>query len=252
MLKIKWNNWRFYYRILFGLLILGMLFYTLFNGLINGITVPDDEKENAKNWEWFTQDKGDYTLNFFTFFTTQTNILVGSWLFFSALLENNEKMKVKKLWNYHVVLGITIYISITGIIFNTLLLPTVIKNTSVIFWLTTGTAHMLCPIVMIVYFILMPKNNRKILPMKQFIRHKLGFYYIYPICWVVIMLIRGEFRYQAGKAYAYQYFFLNTHKTTFGMSGAIWLVIATIFILSIIFVLSYLYNWLSLKQSKNY
>ncbi|WP_286642340.1 hypothetical protein [Spiroplasma ixodetis] len=88
----------------------------------------------------------------------------------------------------------------------------------------------------------MPREQGSVFTTKEFWKKRMWMYYIYPVIWAVIMLIRGEFRWQAGKVWAYQYFFLNIHKSFYGIPGAIWLLITALLIILIIFSISTLFN----------
>lgn len=243
------TDWRFYFKLLFGLFLTATLVYTWAEPLANGIVVPDHEKEVAEHWEWFLIDKGDYTLNFFSYFTIQTNIFVALWFLLSAIFHNQEGKKASKWFGPNMALGVTTFITITGLIYNTMLLPTHVDRTGFYFWFTSSVEHMVAPIVMIVYFLaFMQKEKGSVLEMKTFLKEKLVICYIYPIVWLVVMLIRGEFRYQAGKAYAYQYFFINVHEKSYGLAGWAWLIIALAIIFLIILGFTTLYNWVIYKQ----
>lgn len=250
-LKVYLRDWKFYFKLIFGLFFAAVLLYHWLNPLINGINVTDEQKADARNWEWFTQDKGDYTLNFVSFFTIQTNIMVVLWLIFSAIYHKQEGKTNSKWFGTYMALGITTFITITFIVFNTMLLPTpaVLNQTTFFFWFTNVIEHMVVPIIMIVYFVFfMNKEKGSVLSNKMYWQKHLLIYYSYPIIWLFIMLVRGEFRYQAGKVWAYQYFFINIHKTSFGLAGWIWLIIAAVFIILIIFGISTLFNSVAYKQ----
>ncbi|MBE4704087.1 Pr6Pr family membrane protein [Spiroplasma platyhelix] len=243
------TDWKFYFKLIFSLFFIATLLYNWLNPLINGITVSDAEKEIAPNWEWFIQDKGDYTLNFFSYFTIQTNIFVALWFLLSAIFHSQEGKKTSKWFGPYMALGVTTFITITGLIYNTMLLPTQINITGFSFWFTSVVEHMIVPIVMIVYFLaFMNKEKGSVLETKKFLKEKLVIFYVYPIVWLVTMLIRGEFRYNAGKAFAYQYFFINIHTKSYGLAGWAWLIIALVLIGLIVLGFTTLYNWIIYKQ----
>lgn len=243
------TDWKFYFKLIFGLFLTATLLYTWLDPLINGITVPDAEKTEAPNWIWFTQDKGDYTLNFLSYFTIQTNIFVALWFVLSAVFHNQEGKKSSKWFGPYMALGVTAFITITGLIYTTMLLPTQTDRTGFYFWYTNVVEHMIAPIVMVVYFLVfMNKEKGSVLETKLFLKEKLWMFYLYPIIWLVVMLLRGEFRHQAGKAYAYQYFFINVHKDSYGLPGWAWLIIALAIIALIIIGFTSLYNWVIYKQ----
>lgn len=244
------KDWRFYFKLGFGLLFTITLLYGWLSPIINGITVSDSQKKDAINWSWFVQDKGDFSLNYLSFFTIQTNILVALWFVFGTIFHNREGKSDSRWFGHCMTLGITTFITITGIIFNTMLLPAMYKDIHGFYgWFTNVIEHMVCPLVAIIYFVFfMNRNKTAILATKPFWKKYLWRYYVYPIIWAIIMLIRGEFRYNAGKAWDYQYFFLNVHKTSFGIPGVIWLLIVIVFISIIIFAVSTLFNIITYRQ----
>ncbi|WP_424526991.1 hypothetical protein [Spiroplasma endosymbiont of Glossina fuscipes fuscipes] len=82
---------------------------------MHGITItvknPAWSEEATKN---FINDKGDYTFNYFSYFTIQSNLLVLAWLVGAGLFP---KYEGKNKWlGYNMTLAITIYISITFLI----------------------------------------------------------------------------------------------------------------------------------------
>ncbi|WP_342272918.1 Pr6Pr family membrane protein [Spiroplasma endosymbiont of Acasis viretata] len=202
------KDWKFYFKLGFGLFFLAVLLYGLLSPLINGITVTDQQKKDARNWMWFTEDKGDFILNYFSFFTIQTNVFVIIWLISSAIFWEQEGRINSKWFGQYMTLAVTTFITITGIVFNVMLLPTLVNQLQTFYaWFTNIVQHIVVPIIMIIYFFIMPREQGSVFTTKEFWKKRMWMYYIYPVIWAVIMLIRGEFRWQAGKVWAYQYFF---------------------------------------------
>ncbi|WP_368486124.1 Pr6Pr family membrane protein [Spiroplasma sp. DGKH1] len=241
--KEIWKDWRVYYKLFFGGLIGAVCLYGWISPLVNGITIPSNVEWSNEASQNFMKDKGDFTFNYFSFFTIQTNILVWVWLLAAGLFP---KYEGKNKWlGYNMALAITVYISITFLIYNAMLLPAG-QPTNAKGWFLTVIQHMVCPIAMIVYFLfMMPKNE--ITPNRQYWNKQVWKLYFYPILWGIFNMIRGEFRWQAGKAYPYQYFFLNVHKPFAGLPGAAWFVIAIIIIAGLVFGLATLYNTICYK-----
>lgn len=243
------KDWRFYFKLFFGLFFLAVLLYHWLNPIINGIYLTDEQKAEARNWEWFIQDKGDYTLNFLSYFTIQTNIMVALWLILSALFHDQEGKQTSKWFNNYMALAVTTYITITFVVFNTMLLPRLLNRVGFFFWFTLIIEHILVPIVMIVYYLFfMKKEKTTVLATKAYLNKYLIVYYFYPLFWLIIMLIRGEFRYHAGKAIPYQYFFINVHSATYGLPGWLWLIIAMFIVGILIFGISTLFNLVAYKS----
>ncbi|WHQ36709.1 Pr6Pr family membrane protein [Spiroplasma sp. SV19] len=241
--KETWKDWRVYYKLFFAILIGCGIFAALIESYVHGITV------NVKNPTWtaeatknFINDKGDYTFNYFSYFTMQTNLLVFAWLLGAGLFP---KYEGKSKWlGYKLTLAITTYISITFLIFNLMLLPFDQPQTWKA-WLYSTIQHVICPIAMIVYFLFFMERQNNITITKVYWRQDLWKLYFYPIAWAIVNMIRGEFRWQAGKAFPYQYFFLNIHASKGGIPGAVWFVIAVIAVSGLVFGLGTLYNYCS-------
>ncbi len=243
--KEIWRDWRVYYKLLFAVLIGYGIFAALIESYVHGIPItvknPTWSEEATKN---FINDKGDYTFNYFNYFTIQTNLLVFALLLGAGLFP---KYEGKNKWlGYNMTLAITIYISITFLIFNLMLLPVEQPQTWRA-WLYSTIQHVICPIVMIVYFLFFMERENNIKTTKVYWRQDLWKFYFYPIVWTIVNMIRGEFRWQARKAFPYQYFFLNVHKSLAGIPGVVWFIIAVIAIAGLVFWLGTLYNFCSYK-----
>jgi len=246
--QTKFQDWRFYFKMGFGIFFTMTLLYAWLSPLINGINLIGDPNPPAVNGNWFIHDKGDFSFNLLSFFTIETNIFVALWLICAAIFHEREGKADSKWFGQYMALAITTLIAITGIVYNTMLLP-VITPVGFYGWFTNIVFHMVCPPVMVIYFLfLMKREKTTVLTTQLFWRKHLWKYFIYPISWSIVMLIRGEFRYEAGKAWAYQYFFINLHKTSFGIPGTGWFVIAFIFISGIIFGVSTLFNWITYRR----
>lgn len=246
------KDWRFYFKFFFGLFFFAVLVYDWIIPLIDGVELTEEQKLEAKNWEWFIQDKGDYTLSFLSFFHIQTNIMIALWLFFSAFFHDQEGKKESRWFNSYITLALTTYIIITSIIFNAFQLPNLINRTDFYFWFTIIVENIVAPIIMLFYYLFfMKKENNAVLSTKEYWHNYLVIYYVYPIVWLLFVLIRGEFRYDAGKVLAYQYFFINIHKTTNCFPGWFWFTIFVVSLSLLIFIISTLFNWISYKQQIN-
>jgi len=246
--KTIFKDWRFYFKLGFGCFFAATVLYTWLNPLINGIKVTPEQIAQWPNASWIQKDKGDFTFHIFSFFTIQTNIMVILWFILGAIFHDREGKIDSRWFGQYMTLAITTYITITGIIFNTMLLP-FLTIEGFYGWFTNVVEHMVCPVVAIVYFLCFMKREKgSVLTSQLFWKKYLWKYFIYPIVWVIVMMIRGEFRYEAGKFWPYPYFFMNVHESTGGIAGGIWLAIAAIFIIAIVLGISTLFNWIAYKQ----
>lgn len=246
------KDWKFYFKLLFGLYITAVLLYDYLSPLFNGITVPISQQTDpaTSNWRWFINDYGDYSFNFLSFFTTQSNILVALWMIFGAVFWQKEGKNTSRILNVYTSLAITTYISITGVVYNAILLPVNVP-TGANQWFIEMSLHTLSPILMLVYFLFfMKKENELLLKTKEFIKTKIWFFFIYPIIWITVMMIRGEFRHHAHKAWPYQYFFMDVHQSFHGIPGYVIFIIAFIAIFTLIGLVAILWNYVIIKLNK--
>lgn len=226
------KNWKFYYKISFALL--------------GSLTCIIPWLINLFNPAIF--DKGDYTFNYFSYFTTQSNIFVWLW-FYIAAFKIDKEGKIKSL-SYNLTLIITVYISVTFIIYNLVLLPiNPPKNAE--HWIRSVIEHLICPIGMVIYFIFFYEAN-KVTNNNTYWKKEVWKLYPYLIGYATFMIIRGEFRYRIDKPDPYPYFFLNIHQKTLDLPGAIWLIIVLLIVSSLLFSLGTGYNTLAYsKKQKN-
>ncbi|WP_339021760.1 Pr6Pr family membrane protein [Spiroplasma endosymbiont of Atherix ibis] len=207
-----------------------------------------------------------YVINFFSFFTIQSNILIVVWLLVGFFNHNKEgEIKIlKKSFS----LSVITYITVTAIIFNFMLLPQVLasgdNNFGALWWVEQMVVHTLGPIAAVVYFLFFMKQNLEF-NFKKFIKKDFWIIAIYPVAYLIYTLSREELIYRsygsdaslAHKHQAYQYFFLEIHnKNALGLgnesfmnNGLTWLFIAIITIVGIIIGLGSLYLFIGSKTS---
>lgn len=125
---------------------------------------------------------GETVIRYFSFFTILTNILVA--LAFTAAFLNKEGAKKSFFVQSKTLTAIAVYITIVGIIYNTVLR---------FIWVPTGwdmvaneLLHLIIPVAFIIFWLLfVPKKNiewKNILP-----------WLIYPLVYLIYTLIRGSF-----------------------------------------------------------
>jgi len=137
----------------------------------------------------YSQQTSDfYRFNFFTYYTIQTNILVVLVCIYGLI--KNRKGKI-----YNIILtGVTVYISITGLVFHLLLND--VYQPSGINGFANHCVHTFVPILTLVLWFI---NSNKIIIK----RTNLLYFSVYPFIFLASSLIRGHF-----KGY-YPYWFLN-------------------------------------------
>lgn len=200
---------------------------------------------------------------FISFVTQQTNILVAIyfWITFFGKILNPKRDKIKRDL---LRLIVTVYITITGVVFFSGLLPGLIDSNKYTDgeWVLTLFLHCINPILMIIYFLW---NAGKIrYDFLTFSKYFLYQIYIYPLTYIIWILIRGELRHQSWRIHSqvkahgveifdleYPYWFLNYHHAKYGVMI---LVMAIVFILLLTTVLTYAFlalnNWIYSKKIK--
>jgi hypothetical protein len=117
--------------------------------------------------------------NFFSFFTIQSNILAAAMLALTAIVHRQERGVL-----FDAVRGaVTLYISITGVVFALLLAGLQEELDTHIGWVNF-TVHTLIPIVLVVDWLIEPARHR--LPIWTAVA-----WLCYPVAWFVYTLVRG-------------------------------------------------------------
>jgi len=256
--KQQLTNWKWWYKLIGFLLALGGLVTLLVSGLVNIHREFDLEGINLR-WEIYDREGNrfwDYdssTLMYFSYFTTQTNILVMIW-FFIAVMKPHQEGK-GRLLSYTGTLLIATYISITSIVWLTILLPGMIVSKiqrPSYEWPASVLLHLIVPVMFVLYFTLWMNQTKK-LATKRWV--KLSWVIIlYPVIYGVLMLIRGETRLASGYSSitSYPYFFLEIHETFMDVPGYAWFFIALTVVLAVAFGFSTLYAWAIEKRNWNH
>ncbi|WP_338970483.1 hypothetical protein [Spiroplasma endosymbiont of Labia minor] len=127
-----------------------------------------------------------YTVNFFTYFTIQSNIFV---MIFFIIVLILYKYEGKHKWlSFPVVCMVTVYITITGLIYNCLLLPTEGAPTTTSGWVTSMIEHVFAPIAMIIYLLFI-MENKKFYTIREMITRHLWRFMSFPILYLFIDMI---------------------------------------------------------------
>ncbi|AGR42173.1 Pr6Pr family membrane protein [Spiroplasma diminutum] len=281
--KQNLKDWRLWYKLAVALLISAFVLESLIKGIINiDHSFYEYNGEKYQKWAIYSPiisslDQGieiigydyeGYIINFFSYFTIQSNILVVIW-FIIGFFNHNKEGQMKVLTKAF-SLSIITYITVTALIFNGLLLPQLLASPlgdglKPIWWIEQMVLHTIGPILTVIYFLFFMKQNITF-NFKEFIVHDFWKMLIYPLIYLVVSLTRGELIYKslgsdallASKKGAYPYFFLEIHNKkalsselgeTFINSGITWMFIAIITILGIIIGLGSLYLFIASKTN---
>lgn len=191
-------------------------------------------------------DKGTI---FISFFTQQTNIIVIIYFYFVAYFHfTYQKLDIH---SFLIRLFVTVYITVTSIVFTAGLLPGIVNKTTYDLkgWIFTAFLHFIIPIGMLIYFFWM--SGKFHYDLRRFNRQSLYKVYIYPFFYFLFIMVRGELRHQNSfidSLYEkfplesfdleYPYWFLNYHHYTYGIAT---ITVTFLFIFILITGLTYLF-----------
>ncbi|AGM26341.1 hypothetical protein SSYRP_v1c07510 [Spiroplasma syrphidicola EA-1] len=254
------KDWRFWFKIAAIFIGLFAILGEYINGMVNISNVwriPEGSTDKVYVWALYDAqgnlhwDYAGYTVFFLSFFTIQTNILVVLWFIFAAIWHTKEG--VHKFLKPYFSLAVAVYISITCIVYNLVLLPVGIANSgsgkgsalSAFSWVIQTFLHFIVPMLCIIYVIFFLKKDN-LVSNKQFIKKYYGNYVIYVVVYGVYAIIRGLLREFSGKlvSTAYPYFFLQvTAPKILGLPGYAWFIIVVFVLLAMILGFATLYNF---------
>lgn len=208
-----------------------MLFLFLIADLINAIYFPISI---AKELGY-----GERVSHYYSFFTTQSNYLVA--IYFAMLLYYSHFKKTLPI--FQVRLAVTVYITITMIVFWMGMIGGAahIEEYTIYRWIASMTLHLVMPILMIMNFVL--TSGKEKINSKIWHHNYLWLIALYPAIYSVVIIIRGHLRYLDHKPVdtLYPYFFFNIDQP-YG-----WLIApaAIIIIFGLVFGLQYFYIWVN-------
>ncbi len=213
--KKQLNNWKFWYKLAGAtVIIIGLLINIIFIF----IEWPNIPIETAT-----TADLGDSLFNMFCYFTIQSNFFVLIWFLYVAFNPKKEGMQ-HSIGSPYATLSFTLYITITFLIYNLVLLPSGPPPT-IHGWISTAFLHMIAPLMMIIYFCFFYEINQKstfkVIKIKNFLAKKIYLMYIYPTIWVPFVTLRSFFRLNSKipskENSAFLYFFMDYRTEMFGI-----------------------------------
>ena len=242
-LKFSKADWiKIGYKLFFGLMGIGLIIGFWISGLLDlHVHQKSGGKYDPTYWNYFALNGNTYSVQFFSYFTIQSNFLCAIVLIYSAIYHRRENKK--KFLRHGFVQAIAIYITITGIIFNGLLLPNTLASGDKISsteWFELMWQHTVMPIAFVIYFLFLFNNRTERTEYKYAMQRYVWRYTIYLLVYMFYILIKGyliKYTTTSTPHFSYpglfQYFFLNFSQTTFGLPGVAWFFIAFVLILGI-------------------
>lgn len=176
----------FVYRLLFSVLILVSVVFTFLDPFTGGAFKPGL----------------DYTVNFFSYFTIQSNMLIALWFLIGAFTSLQKDRGRTSFWNDSLTSrgGLLVYGTITAVVYWTMLasefhFKSLTGNFGVI------ALHSAAPVLLIIDLILVPFRGKA----------KFGMTF----AWIAYPLLYGIFTFVRGAVVKwYPYFFLDPSRTT--------------------------------------
>lgn len=211
-----------------------MLFLFLVIDLINAIYFPISVARQL--------GYGERVSHYYSFFTTQSNYLVA--IYFAMFLYFSHFRKMLPI--FQVRLAVTVYITITMIVFWLGIFTHAqdIEQYTIYNWINTMILHTVMPTIMIVNFIV--TSGKEKIEVKKWHHNYLWLISLYPAFYSIIVLIRGHLRCLDGKPSNtwYPYFFFNISQP-----GGWLIAMGAIFVIfGLVFGLQYFYIWINNKM----
>ena len=195
-----------------------------------------------------------FSIHYFSFFTIQTVSFCALFWIGAGFCHNKEgKWGIFK-WQYG--LAVAVYITITFIIFNSLLWPTfLVAQPGPFDWFQTCWEHIVVPIAFITYYVFLLRGVSQA-NIKLFFCRQVWWYFIYPLAWLTYALVNGYLKayrnyittlFPHDHVIYFDYFFLNLSGHKWGLPGYFWFVTAFVVVAAIIISSSCLYLFLRQK-----
>ena len=206
-----------------------------------GNTSPD-----ALNY--YSIDGNTFSMNYFSFFTIQSCLILGFYWIFSGLFHH----KINQWWvlKNKFALAVVTYISVTCIIYNTILLPARVHNKlSSLSWFSEMWEHAVFPVFSILYYLFFSKVRTQT-NLKPYMKKEWWWLIIYPLAWLVFALVKGSLTkynnwiaktYPKSNIQYFNYFFIDLTGHKWGLPNWVWFIVAFFIVLFIIGGLSTLY-----------
>ncbi|MBE4704406.1 hypothetical protein [Spiroplasma platyhelix] len=175
----KWKDKWFYYKVGSAFLILGGLFALYLYHMIAQTWVRELGYPFSY---WMFQGQ------FFSFFTFQSNFIVGVWFLVAAIYH---KQKNHLLDNQKLTLAVTSYISVTCFVYVVILFPGFFISHQTLTteeWITGPYFHLLNPALMIAYSLTHVQAIK--LSAKSYYSKYFFFYLIYPLLYILYLIFR--------------------------------------------------------------
>lgn len=184
------KDWRFIFKVITFLI----FFISILVGFIYAVFIDF----------WYVSPKdmlGGYYLRLYnlnvliSFWSVQTNVLAGLWFLYAIFYHNREKEN--KFTNINSQIYITIYITVTFLIFWGIIVTNVFENAVYDFktrtWsdlIITSITHLITPLLAIIFLIFSLGEQK--FSYKNYIFKKSFIMLIYPVSYLIFVIIRAE------------------------------------------------------------
>lgn len=266
--KINYKDFKFWYKFICSFLFFLAFWIEIITIIINTSIGNDGNGQKIFKYDnseifIYTKDIGDQIVSFFCYFTILSNIFCFIWFVYNIFNFEKEGKK-KNILSPYVSLAFGLYILVTGIIYNFILLP-YIMPTTVLSWFSTIIEHQIIPIAFIIYLFCFYnyKNlkiyNNELISLKDFsFKYLYKLFLYFPIPWLIFNIIRSEFRLHSGvkaKEYnPYLYFFMNLSNLNVSKNLPIphWLffILFVIILIIVCSCIAILFFWVMKKNSE--
>lgn len=176
---------------------------------------------------WTAQGASDIAVklvNFFSFFTVQSNLIAAASLAIGGVLLVRGRVADPR-WYAVVRVCATTYIATTGVVFNLLLRGYELPQGETVLW-TSEVMHVAIPLVVVLDYLFAPGRRRVGFGV-------IGIVVAYPIVWAIYTMVRGPFVTDAvtGATSWYPYPFLNPNTAANGyVTVALYIVVIAVII----------------------
>lgn len=258
-LKNYIKDWRFWFKLVLMLLVLFVVLWDFVMSIINPakefIYTYTIDKDGVLTESKVVDHIGSL-VSYLSFFTIQSNIFVVVWLIIALIFHNREGEH--KLLSTKISTLVAVYITVTMMIFNFVLLPqlslTLDKdntfnpiNWGAFMWFKQMTVHLVGPLSFVIYILCFMKIQ-DVKPTKQFLKEDSWKSLLYPLVYGIYILLRAEIRIASGMpttgTSTFPYFFMNLREA--------WpaFIVVILIIVVLLMGLSTLYNFIIGKRVK--
>ncbi|WP_117276092.1 Pr6Pr family membrane protein [Mycoplasma putrefaciens] len=190
----------------------------------------------------------EFSIYFFSFFTTITNLMVAMWFLVHGAKDENRFKKF--ILSSEATLIISLLITVTGVIYNFVLFPASIitNNFKLTHWelFQNAMVHIISPVVMVLCYLFLVDHDSNYYANKKNLNKVWLFSVLFLIGYTIYAILRGMVSILGGATvddkHSFPYFFVQVfNPNVFGIPGIVLFLISMLIILSIVFFSSLIY-----------